>query len=502
MADTISEIITSNEVIISIVEAASTSVYVDSSVDTIVNIDSNTSVLTNVGVQGSTTVVPEAEILVESTVDNTVLLEVAMGPAGPTYNHPVGDGNLHVPATGTINSGMVLTAGSTAGSLTWSVLPSGLPNQTGNTGKVLSTDGVNSYWAIMPSSLPSQTGNNGKVLSTDGTDPIWIDNLQGSGSVSTEIICTMRAHWTGSSIVVDSSDGFSSIVRDALGKYTLTFTNPMPSTEYYIDGNAQLYGYAGAQATGLVNLRYDVAQVPYNKTTTSVSIIVQNNESDAFFEVGVLYVKVTLKVGITSLSSNVTLGIPTILPSDTNLSLYYIETPTTINRVPIPLTANITSNGTCSGSSCYNTVNYFNGFNGIGSSGWLSTGGVANEFLKYAFNSPVVVSSYKLMPWSADNFPSRTPKSWRLEASNDNTNWVTIDTQTNYTTWTISTYNSFTCTNTIAYLYYRVYVLANVGGVTYTGLSGFSLDSPGTIAKLNYIRSSGVTGEFGTPYLD
>lgn len=38
------------------------------------------------------------------------------------YVHPTGDGNLHVPATGTTNSGKVLKAGATAGSATWSQL--------------------------------------------------------------------------------------------------------------------------------------------------------------------------------------------------------------------------------------------------------------------------------------------------------------------------------------------------------------------------------------------
>ncbi|WP_373871803.1 phage tail fiber protein [Aeromonas caviae] len=35
------------------------------------------------------------------------------------YAHPTGDGNLHVPATGTGNNGKVLMAGATAGSLSW-----------------------------------------------------------------------------------------------------------------------------------------------------------------------------------------------------------------------------------------------------------------------------------------------------------------------------------------------------------------------------------------------
>ncbi len=38
------------------------------------------------------------------------------------YVHPTGDGNLHVPATGTTNNGKVLKAGATAGSATWTQL--------------------------------------------------------------------------------------------------------------------------------------------------------------------------------------------------------------------------------------------------------------------------------------------------------------------------------------------------------------------------------------------
>ncbi len=38
------------------------------------------------------------------------------------YVHPTGDGNLHVPATGTTSNGKVLTAGATAGSISWKTL--------------------------------------------------------------------------------------------------------------------------------------------------------------------------------------------------------------------------------------------------------------------------------------------------------------------------------------------------------------------------------------------
>lgn len=50
------------------------------------------------------------------------------------YTHPTGDGNLHVPATGTTNAGKVLTAGATAGSLSWGNFP--VTSVAGRTGDV------------------------------------------------------------------------------------------------------------------------------------------------------------------------------------------------------------------------------------------------------------------------------------------------------------------------------------------------------------------------------
>ena len=58
------------------------------------------------------------------TQDTNGVITVKTRPL-PTYNnysHPTGDGNLHVPATGTGNNGKFLKAGSTAGSLSWATL--------------------------------------------------------------------------------------------------------------------------------------------------------------------------------------------------------------------------------------------------------------------------------------------------------------------------------------------------------------------------------------------
>ena len=50
-----------------------------------------------------------------------------------------------------------------------------LPEQAGNAGKFLTTDGSNPSWANVDA-LPSQTGQSGKILSTNGTTAEWIAN--------------------------------------------------------------------------------------------------------------------------------------------------------------------------------------------------------------------------------------------------------------------------------------------------------------------------------------
>ncbi len=58
--------------------------------------------------------------------------------------------------------------------LEWATVDTGsaLPDQTGNAGKFLSTDGASASWETVDA-LPDQTGNSGKVLTTDGATASW-----------------------------------------------------------------------------------------------------------------------------------------------------------------------------------------------------------------------------------------------------------------------------------------------------------------------------------------
>lgn len=81
--------------------------------------------------------------------------------------------------TQTGNNGKILTTDGTNASWTddaTTVDLSGLaeiPDQTGNNGKYLTTDGATASWANVTGSLPAQAGNAGKILTTDGTNASW-----------------------------------------------------------------------------------------------------------------------------------------------------------------------------------------------------------------------------------------------------------------------------------------------------------------------------------------
>ncbi len=75
-----------------------------------------------------------------SAADKTKLDGIAT--SANNYTHPTGDGNLHVIATSTTNSGKVLTAGPTAGSLSWTTPTTGTVTSVTGTSPIVSSGGT------------------------------------------------------------------------------------------------------------------------------------------------------------------------------------------------------------------------------------------------------------------------------------------------------------------------------------------------------------------------
>ena len=83
----------------------------------------------------------------------------------------LGDGNISIDGlpSQTSQSGKFLTTNGTTAS--WATVDA-LPSQTSQSGKYLTTDGTTASWATIDA-LPSQTSQSGKYLTTDGTTASW-----------------------------------------------------------------------------------------------------------------------------------------------------------------------------------------------------------------------------------------------------------------------------------------------------------------------------------------
>ncbi|MDC0712580.1 GH92 family glycosyl hydrolase [Stigmatella sp. ncwal1] len=96
----------------------------------------------------------------------------------------------------------------------------------------------------------------------------------------------------------------------------------------------------------------------------------------------------------------------------------------------------------------------------------------SNPWLRYQISGGKTVKMYTLT--SANDFPDRDPKSWVLQASNDGTTWVTLDTQTGQTfAWRYQT-RMFPLNNNTAYTQYRLQI-NEVNGSIHTQLAEFEL---------------------------
>ncbi len=160
------------------------------------------------------------------------------------YSHPGGDGNLHVPVTGTSNNGKVLMAGSTAGSLSWGMIPDATPSVSGLMSGADKTKlngiatGANNYSHPTGDGnlhVPANgTGNNGRFLMATGTagsyswSQMEIAHINGlSGSLANKL-----------NKAGDTMTGALNMNKNALQKFALEcFTTSLPTVGEFSDGS-------------------------------------------------------------------------------------------------------------------------------------------------------------------------------------------------------------------------------------------------------------------------
>lgn len=124
-----------------------------------------------------------------------------------------------------------------------------------------------------------------------------------------------------------------------------------------------------------------------------------------------------------------------------------------VNVIPA-MTSNTAPSGIASASSLYMaTYDAYIAFDGVSNSGGWLTNSTLTGWLAYEFPTPKVIIKYTIIPYSA----AKSPKNWTFEGSNDGgTTWVTLDTQTNISSWAANVKKVFSISNNVSYKKYRI----------------------------------------------
>jgi len=110
--------------------------------------------------------------------------------------------------------------------------------------------------------------------------------------------------------------------------------------------------------------------------------------------------------------------------------------------------------------------------------GWISNNSWP-VWLKYDFGSGNTYIVIRYTMYGVNTTSPETnlaPKSWVLQASNDNSFWVSLDTQTNASAWSSGEIRTYDFVNTTPYRYYRIWGTASQGG-TYFCIADMTLQT-------------------------
>jgi len=86
-----------------------------------------------------------------------------------------------------------------------------------------------------------------------------------------------------------------------------------------------------------------------------------------------------------------------------------------------------------------------------------SASGFTSGIITMSMDTGYTVQSYRIVPQSG--YPTRTPKNWTFEGSNNGTDWTVVETRENVTSWT-NAGTIFNFTNSTSYSYYRLNITA------------------------------------------
>ncbi|MEC0210256.1 discoidin domain-containing protein [Paenibacillus ehimensis] len=143
-----------------------------------------------------------------------------------------------------------------------------------------------------------------------------------------------------------------------------------------------------------------------------------------------------------------------------NVSKVYSE-----NIIP-KMTSNTSPSPYVASASSIHGANYdawraFNG--GDGTTYWTPGNSIKSGWIKIDLNIPKIILQYAIKAhYQYAN--SASPKEWTFEGSNNDKDWIILDTRINETNWIVSERRIFTLSNSSEYRYYRLNV-SSINGI-------------------------------------
>jgi len=117
----------------------------------------------------------------------------------------------------------------------------------------------------------------------------------------------------------------------------------------------------------------------------------------------------------------------------------------------------------------------------------------ATSWIQIQYASALAYNQYQIV--SGNDMPSRDPKNWTLQGSNNGTSWTILDTQTNQTWVGRIQSNTYIFPNTTPYTYYKLDITAN-GGATDIQLSEIIFINDNSVPTIpGALKASMLTAE-------
>ena len=316
------------------------------------------------------------------------------------------------------------------------------------------------------------------VTDTDITVNLGTDGSGDISSTANDIITAIEADEDASTLVsvslTDGSDGTGIVTATSImsltggtsGIYTDTLGSVAPSVNTVINNQQTL---PNSSATKVVAANNSLNKGGADFVVPDDATNAQDTINDAI-EAMPLSAEVSCSVASVILYNQVPTMTSNTAPSGT-ASVSSVNTYIGTSDIIPTMTSNTTPSGVVSASSEFdNARKAWNAMDKTNATYWLTN--TTTGWLQYQLTSAYIIVKYTITGDPVGT--TRSPKNWTLQGSDDGVNWITLDTQINQTSWTLSEKRTFTFSNLTAYVYYKINVTLNNGG-GYVGITEWEL---------------------------